>query len=81
MQAADFSLVIGLDLILIGPWAVLLDPGIQAVGRDAQSIGNLGHAVTTIRYLPDRFTFEFFGITLAAHEYLSDNHSGWLKGG
>ncbi|BAP14717.1 hypothetical protein AS19_18660 [Alcanivorax sp. NBRC 101098] len=50
------------------------------MGGDAEPVGHLGHTVTTIRHLTNRFNLEFFGIAFAAHGYLSGCHFGWLKG-
>lgn len=60
--------------------ALLLQPGIQTVGGRAQPTGDLGDAVATIRDLRNRFSLEFLGVSLTAHEHLSFSHIEWLGG-
>jgi len=59
-------LVIVLLTLLLG-FAVELDPGVEAVNRHAQALGNIGDRIAFLRHLLDRFDLEFFRVTLTTH--------------
>lgn len=59
-------------------WAELPDPGIEAVRRDPQSLGEIGHFVAANSHLPNRLDLEFIRVPLPAHDHLLSCHLVWL---
>lgn len=57
--------------MLPGIRAVLFQPGIETESCYVQSFGDLGHAVTEVGYLTNRFNLEFFGVAFAAQKHRS----------